>query len=267
MEYTYDAWGNILTVTGGMANTLGKANPLRYRGYVYDDETRLYYLQSRYYDPQLGRFINSDVYASTGQGFIGNNMFAYCGNNPVIRIDASGDFFNTVCGALVGGVVSVITRGDTESAGDAFLRGMATGALAGAGLDICVATGGVGGLLIAGALGAGAAMIDTAWEAHNNGGSASTGGILLSGVVGSGLNVLFGASGRELANATGNTIKSVGAAIVSNTARSVTNRTGKFVLRKAIVATAENLATSTVQSGFGKIFTIVDSKMLEAFEK
>ena len=90
MEYTYDAWGNILTVTGGMANTLGKANPLRYRGYIYDEETRLYYLQSRYYDPQIGRFINSDVYTSTGQGLLGNNMFAYCLNNPVCYLDSTG---------------------------------------------------------------------------------------------------------------------------------------------------------------------------------
>ena len=96
MAYTYDAWGNILTVTGGMANTLGKANPLRYRGYIYDEETRLYYLQSRYYDPQIGRFINSDVYTSTGQGLLGNNMFAYCGNNPVVRRDETGAAFETV---------------------------------------------------------------------------------------------------------------------------------------------------------------------------
>ena len=73
-----------------MANTLGKANPLRYRGYVYDDETRLYYLQSRYYDPEIGRFINADIYTSTGQGLLGNNMFAYCLNNPVNYVDGTG---------------------------------------------------------------------------------------------------------------------------------------------------------------------------------
>jgi hypothetical protein len=53
----------------------------------------MYYLQSRYYDPAIGRFINADIYASTGQGFIGCNMFAYCGNNPVVRMDASGYIF------------------------------------------------------------------------------------------------------------------------------------------------------------------------------
>ena len=90
VEYTYDAWGNILTISGSMATTLGTHNPLRYRGYVYDWETGLYYLQSRYYDPELGRFINGDALVSTGQGFAGNNMFVYCLNSPVSRIEILG---------------------------------------------------------------------------------------------------------------------------------------------------------------------------------
>lgn len=82
-SYTYDAWGNVLSVSGDIANL----NPIRYRGYYYDSETRLYYLQSRYYDPQVKRFINADIFASTGQGFIGCNMFAYCNNSPVSSAD------------------------------------------------------------------------------------------------------------------------------------------------------------------------------------
>jgi len=109
VEYTYDAWGNVLDITGVRKDNLGKLNPLRYRGYVYDDETGLYYLQSRYYDPALGRFINADVYTSTGQDFIGHNMFAYCGNNPTSRADQSGRLWNYVIGAVVGGVVSAVT--------------------------------------------------------------------------------------------------------------------------------------------------------------
>ena len=85
-SYAYDAWGNLLSATGSMAYT----NPLRYRGYYYDAETRFYYLQSRYYDPVYHRFINADVYASTGQGFAGTNMFAYCKNNPARYSDSSG---------------------------------------------------------------------------------------------------------------------------------------------------------------------------------
>lgn len=90
--YTYDAWGNILTTTGSSANTLGKYNPLRYRGYVYDSEIGYYYLQSRYYDPEVSRFINADAFASTGQGAIGCNILAYCLNNPVRYIDVTGNW-------------------------------------------------------------------------------------------------------------------------------------------------------------------------------
>ncbi len=98
VNYTYDAWGNPGEPTGSMANTLGKHNPLRYRGYVYDTETGLYYLQSRYYNPEIGRFINADSYASTGQGILGNNMFAYCSNNPAIAYDPSGNFASPILG-------------------------------------------------------------------------------------------------------------------------------------------------------------------------
>lgn len=82
----------LLITTGGTALTLGAYNPLRYRGYVYDTETGFYYLQSRYYDPELSRFINADALVSTGQGLLGNNMFAYCRNNPVNRKDTSGTY-------------------------------------------------------------------------------------------------------------------------------------------------------------------------------
>ena len=85
-SYEYDAWGNILSQSGSMADV----NPLRYRGYYYDSETGFYYLQSRYYDPATRRFINADALTSTGQGFIGTNMFAYCNNNSVNGYDPSG---------------------------------------------------------------------------------------------------------------------------------------------------------------------------------
>ena len=90
VSYTYDPWGAPMSTDGTMAVTLGAANPLRYRGYVYDSETGLYYLSSRYYNPVWGRFINADGYASTGQGFTGYNMFAYCNGNPLRYRDSSG---------------------------------------------------------------------------------------------------------------------------------------------------------------------------------
>ena len=91
-SYTYDPYGKVLSATGSLASI----NPLRYRGYYYDSETGFYYLQSRYYDPQICRFINADSYASTGQDFIGHNMFAYSGNNPVNRIDPTGHFWDEI---------------------------------------------------------------------------------------------------------------------------------------------------------------------------
>ncbi len=90
VEYTYSPYGEVLSVTGTLASTIGTANPFRYRGYYYDTETEFYYLQSRYYDPVVGRFLNADVFVSTGQGILGNNTFAYCNNNPIIYADYSG---------------------------------------------------------------------------------------------------------------------------------------------------------------------------------
>ena len=89
-EYTYDAWGLLLTTSGSMASTVGKYNPFRYRSYYYDTETGFYYLQSRYYDPTVGRFLNADGIIGANGGILGYNMFAYCNNNPVMHSDPSG---------------------------------------------------------------------------------------------------------------------------------------------------------------------------------
>ena len=103
-HYYYDAWGRPV----GTTSTTGimQLNPLRYRGYVYDRETGLYYLQSRYYDPEIGRFINADAYAATGQGFVGNNMFVYCLNNPVNYSDQLGEL--AAAEGVIGGVLTLL---------------------------------------------------------------------------------------------------------------------------------------------------------------
>ena len=99
VEYQYDAWGNIQSVFGSLANTLGKSNPLRYRGYYYDVETNLYYLGDRYYSPELKRFINADILAGVVGQLGTHNLFVYCLNNPVNNTDAGGNLF--------GGLVSL----------------------------------------------------------------------------------------------------------------------------------------------------------------
>ena len=105
-QYTYDAWGNLLDSGGNLATV----NPLRYRGYYYDSETGFYYLQSRYYDPANRRFINADVYASTGQGFVGTNMFAYCNNKPIINSDPSGHALRSNLTAICDGGSGYLDR-------------------------------------------------------------------------------------------------------------------------------------------------------------
>ena len=97
-QYTYDAWGNVSS-----SGRLAEINPLRYRGYYYDNETGFYYLQSRYYDPANRRFINADSYQSTGQGFVGTNMFAYCNNNTPIYSDPTGHALKPLTTAICDG--------------------------------------------------------------------------------------------------------------------------------------------------------------------
>ena len=119
VQYAYDAWGGILSTTGSLASTLGETNPLRYRGYVYDSESGLYYLQSRYYDSVTGRFLNADVLASTGQGLAGFNMFAYCANFPVCFKDTSGCSIETALdiASLIDSLYSFIKNPSWFSAG------------------------------------------------------------------------------------------------------------------------------------------------------
>ncbi len=90
--YTYDSWGNIISSSGDPF--VSRLNPLRYRGYVYDTDTGLYYLQSRYYDPTSGRFLNADdtTYICATGTVISSNLFTYCENNPINACDPTGHY-------------------------------------------------------------------------------------------------------------------------------------------------------------------------------
>ena len=94
MSYAYDAWGNFITTYhNGGASTRAAKNPFTYRGYYYDRDLKLYYLNSRYYDSVVGRFISPDrVVSDIGGDIRGYNLFVYCFNNPVNLSDSGGNW-------------------------------------------------------------------------------------------------------------------------------------------------------------------------------
>ena len=116
--YTYDAWGNFtVSTTSGITtvenNIVRNYNPFRYRGYYYDDDLGMYYLQSRYYNPAWGRFLNADdsaVLTATPDALTDKNLYAYCDNNPIMRVDEDGEFWNIVAGAAVGAAFTLVTE-------------------------------------------------------------------------------------------------------------------------------------------------------------
>ena len=92
VQYRYDAWGICKIEKDTSGENLGELNPFRYRGYYYDTETKLYYLKTRYYDPEIGRFITIDDVTYLAPDTInGLNLYAYCNNNPVMRVDPEGN--------------------------------------------------------------------------------------------------------------------------------------------------------------------------------
>ncbi len=194
--YVYDSWGNHAVKAEEEFLPLANANPYRYRGYYYDPETGLYYLQTRYYDPEIGRFISQDsIEYANPETINGLNLYAYCNNNPVMNVDPTGHFLvelfsilatlliGAAIGGVVGGVAAIATGGD-------FWTGFAVGAVSGlistVGTMLAVATGGIGGLLIAGGFGFVAGFssnivqqgIEKGWNNINYGSA------ILSGVIG-----------------------------------------------------------------------------------
>lgn len=125
VEYEYDAWGRILSIKDGNGQEItnpshiAHINPFRYRSYYYDEETKLYYLNSRYYNPEWGRFISSDsMTKAPGTSVLSTNMYAYCENNPIINSDETGEWFGktiaNIAAAFIGAVAGVISQVVTD---------------------------------------------------------------------------------------------------------------------------------------------------------
>ena len=119
VSYTYNAWGECTVTNHTTVPSVVSNNAYRYRGYYYDSDLDMYYLQSRYYDANICRFINADSFVSTGQGLLGYNMFVYCNNNPITYVDRTGDFpllaiIVIAAGAIVGGIIGAAVADNTE---------------------------------------------------------------------------------------------------------------------------------------------------------
>ena len=140
VSYRYDTWGKPVSMTDTSGTGIGTLNPFRYRGYCYDEETGLYYLGSRYYDPVTGRFVNADdpaLLLSGSVGAIDKNLYAYCDNNPINRIDDGGDIwqlvlFGAVLGAAVNATLQIVDNlVSGKKAKDGVLLAVAGGAITG----------------------------------------------------------------------------------------------------------------------------------------
>ena len=138
VEYKYDSWANhaVLDANGAdiaSATHIGNLNPFRYRGYYYDAETGLYFLKTRYYDPEVGRFITiDDISYIDPETINGLNLYAYCGNNPVMGYDPDGTwdwgrFWSGIAiavAAVVAVAITVATFGTGSVAGGIIIGGI-----------------------------------------------------------------------------------------------------------------------------------------------
>gem|GEM_PF-2195207 len=201
VRYEYDAYGNILSMTGSHENTLGKHNSLTYRSYKYDREINLYYLNSRYYNPEIGRFINSDGLLGPVGNILGHNMYAYTQNNPVMFVDPSGKVpiplvFALVTAFFIGSVASAISQGQQYGWDNINLfQIMIDGAIAS--LAVAIAATGIG---VWGSAGIGSLLgMGQYWlssSIHNV--DITLQGLIVSGLVGFASGALSGAGARNI---------------------------------------------------------------------
>jgi len=134
VNYVYDAWGRPIKKEGSLVATLGTVQPFRYRGYVYDEETGLYYLRSRYYDSGVCRFINSDSIIVENI-ILGQNQYIYSKNDPIQYGDEDGAFWKKLAGIVVG-AVTVVASVAIAAACPTPLGMAAAGAVMGLGTEI-----------------------------------------------------------------------------------------------------------------------------------
>ena len=188
VTYTYGAWGETsASYSNGGGSTGAYYNPLRYRGYYYDTETNLYYLQSRYYDPAICRFINAD--SALYHTMLGYNMFAYCNNNPVMGYDPSGrEWWHWAIGAaiVVACAIAVVATAGGAAAGLAAVAAVANGMAATTTASTVAAGAFIGASVLYGGSAISAAITSNSFEEFNEQGNWGTVIVTGLGAVGGG---------------------------------------------------------------------------------
>ena len=266
-EYKYDAWGKVLAVVNHTSENIGDLNPFRYRSYYYDTETDLYYLQTRYYDPETGRFINADdlAYLGADESLSSYNLYAYCSDNPVNNVDSSGNlaislvvmlFVGAAVNATIsfaGGVIAEIAEQRLDPT-DEFDWG-----------DVLISTGigafeGALTVLFPGAapyISAGASVLDTAIDGMRDGNG--LGEIVLDAIFSGTIGLFAGSGGNDLLkgqNMVENAIKSFGKAFgrgihpqIKKTARKAVVRGIKYIAKEMIGSIGSGLMESFAYGG------------------
>ncbi len=260
--YSYDAWGNIISIKdayGAEVTNPGNyalLNPFRYRGYMYDDETGFYYLRSRYYDPEVGRFINADnadVLTLSEGPSTDKNLYAYCDNNPVTRADNGGEFWNVVIGAAIGGAINLVSsiaseaiKGDLswDDAGKIAIS-TAIGMAEGAAIALCPAA--------SAAISAVSSAADTAIIGFmEKDETVSVGDIITDSLVSGAIGAVAGSGGSDFvkggqlindaAGSVGNAIRKGVHPVVKKSARKTIKKAAKQIGRAYISGQVEDIA-------------------------
>ncbi|HAY72528.1 MAG TPA: hypothetical protein DCY31_01515 [Ruminococcaceae bacterium] len=262
--YDYDAWGRVSeNSTDKDTQNIAEINPIRYRGYYYDSETGMYYVNSRYYDPAVKRFVNSDdelLSVTSTQTVTNKNFFAYCDNNPVTRTDSEGEVWHIIIGAVIGGIssaASAVITGKAEK--DLKLSQVLVSATFGAATGALCAAFPAAGVAIS----ASSAAIESVTTDLIFNRDSSLGEIVIGAAVSAGLGALSGCAegGSALYKKTGSVLKQITKVtkgnhpVVKKTARKTIKSFVKKSLRTAIKETVNNVFHSVISWGtswFGK---------------
>ena len=259
-KYAYDAWGRIVSVTDAEGNDIsaqkdhiGNVNPIRYRSYYFDSETYFYYLNTRYYSPEMCRFLNADdtdTLLCSPNELTDKNLFAYCDNNPVMRVDHGGDFWMLIgaaVGAVVGGAVSAISQYTSTGkvnwgvVGVNAAAGAISGVLASTGVGLVASVG------INAALGGGTYVAEQAIKREK----VTVGGVVASSVAGG----IGGAIGGRGANAKGlsaawkSASKGISRELRRANVKYATKQIAKYTVEKVAVKTSTKIAIGRLTFG------------------